>query len=59
MWGPDPAAIKRIRNKFRYQVLLISTRAGQIQSALSGRMEMLVQDIQAEVLADSDPVTLA
>ena len=59
MWGPDPAAIKRIRNKFRYQVLLISSRAGQIQSALSGRMEMLVHDIQAEVLADSDPVTLA
>ena len=58
-WGPDPAAIKRIRNKFRFQILLISPRPGVIQAALAGRMERIVHDIPAEVLADADPVSLA
>ena len=59
LWGPDPAAIKRIRNKFRYQVLLIAPKAGIIQSALAGQMEKLTHAAQAEVLADADPVSLA
>ena len=58
-WGPDPAAIKRIRNKFRFQILLIAPRPGMIQKALAGRMERIVHDIPAEVLADADPVSLA
>jgi len=58
-WGPDPAAIKRIRNKFRFQILLIAPRPGVIQAALAGRMERIVHDIPAEVLADADPVSLA
>jgi len=59
VWGPGPAAIKRIRNKFRFQILLISPRPGMIQAALSGRMEQIVRDVPAEVLADADPVSLA
>jgi primosomal protein N' (replication factor Y) len=58
-WGPDPAAIKRIRDKFRFQILLIAARPGVIQTALAGRMERIVHDIPAEVLADADPVSLA
>jgi primosomal protein N' (replication factor Y) len=58
-WGPDPAAVKRIRNKFRYQVLLISPKPGIIQSALAGQMEKLHHAAGCEVLADADPVSLA
>jgi len=34
-------------------------RVGVIWTALAGRMERIVHDIPAEVLADADPVSLA
>ena len=58
MWGPDPAGVFKIRNHFRFQILLIAPQAGVIQRALAGRMEALTRDIHAEVTADVDPVNL-
>ena len=58
MWGPDPAGVFRIRDVFRFQVLLVTRRAGVVQAALAGRMEAITREIHADVIADVDPVNL-
>ena len=58
MVGPMPAAIAKIRDHFRFQVLLIARRGGLIQQFVSPRMEWLCKDLHAEVVADVDPVNL-
>ena len=56
--GPQPAGVKKIRDQFRFQILLISPRGGFIQEFLSPRMSALCGDLRAEVVADVDPVNL-
>jgi primosomal protein N' (replication factor Y) (superfamily II helicase) len=58
MVGPMPAAIAKIRDHFRFQVLLVARRGGLIQQFVSPRMEWLCKDLHAEVVADVDPVNL-
>ena len=59
MMGPSTAPVVRIRNQFRWHILLTSDRPGEIQTRLAGLMEQLSKDIGAELIADVDPVTLA
>ena len=58
LWGPNEAGILKIRGLFRHQVLVLSPRAGLVQKALAGRMRDLARDVQAEIVADVDPVNL-
>ncbi|MCL2701359.1 MAG: primosomal protein N' [Phycisphaerae bacterium] len=58
MTGPMPAGVQKIRNLFRYQLLLTASRAGYIQQVISPRLAELTKDIEAEVIADVDPVNL-
>ncbi|MFP4054075.1 MAG: hypothetical protein ACLFV7_09450, partial [Phycisphaerae bacterium] len=56
--GPMPAGVRRIREQFRSQVLLVSSRAGYIQQVLSPRMAELMRDNPAEIVPDVDPLSL-
>jgi len=56
--GPQPAGVKKIRNHFRFQILLTCERPGRIQQMLSPRMEAICRDAPAEVIADVDPINL-
>ncbi len=58
MMGPLPCGVVRLRNKFRFQILLTAPRAGQIQQCLIPHMQSLTRDIGAEVIADVDPISL-
>ena len=58
VFGPLPAGVIRIRNKFRFQILLTAETPGLIQKHLAARMEGLTHDLHAEVLADADPISL-
>ncbi len=58
MFGPMAAGVPRIKNQFRFQIVLTCRRAGMIQQLLAPRMETLCKDIPADVIADVDPVSL-
>lgn len=58
MYGPMAAGVPRIRNQFRFQIVLTCRRGGVIQQLLAPRMENLCKDIPADVIADVDPVSL-
>ncbi|MDP7636136.1 MAG: primosomal protein N' [Phycisphaerae bacterium] len=70
MMGPKRAEIEKIRDRFRFDILLIlgarndrdtgsDQRApGWMQRVLYPRMEEICRGIRAEVLADVDPVNL-
>ena len=58
MQGPMPCGVRKIRNVFRYQILLTAERAGWIQQFLSPRLGDLCRDLEAEVIADVDPIAL-
>jgi primosomal protein N' (replication factor Y) len=57
--GPQRAEIFRIRNQFRFQVLLTTSAPGAVQEAVSDHMERITRGLHAEVVADVDPVYLA
>jgi len=58
LMGPMPAGVQKIRNLFRYQILLTAARAGHIQHVVSPRWAELTKNIDAEIIADVDPVNL-
>ncbi|MDY6913903.1 MAG: primosomal protein N' [Planctomycetota bacterium] len=58
MLGPQPAGVKKVRNRFRFQILLIAARPGLVQQYLTPRMAEMLKDNPAEVIADADPVNL-
>ena len=58
MQGPMPCGVRKIRNLFRYQILLTAERAGWIQQFLSPRLGEFCRDLEAEVIADVDPIAL-
>ncbi|MCK4601408.1 MAG: primosomal protein N', partial [Phycisphaerae bacterium] len=57
-FGPAPTGVPRIRNQFRFQILLITRRGGFVQQILARQMEAISRGIRAEVIADVDPVNL-
>ncbi|RPI58707.1 MAG: primosomal protein N', partial [Planctomycetaceae bacterium] len=56
--GPQPAGVIKVRNQFRFQILLITQRPGMVQQAISHRMENICRGISAEIIADVDPISL-
>jgi len=56
--GPQPATVKKIKNLFRFQILLICDKAGSIQQRLYPAFDTLCRNLGAEVVADVDPVVL-
>jgi primosomal protein N' (replication factor Y) len=56
--GPAPAGVKKIRNQFRFQILLSSPSAGLVQPLLLAQMASLIKDSPAEIVADVDPIHL-
>ncbi len=56
--GPQPALVKKIRDQFRFQILLIARHADLVQQALRPHMRALCREAKAEVIADVDPVNL-
>jgi len=56
--GPQPATVKKIKNLFRFQILLICDKAGSIQQRLYPAFDALCRNLGAEVVADVDPVVL-
>ena len=58
MFGPQPAAVKKIRDQFRFQVLLVSRDPGLLQKLLLPEMPGLSGDSSVDVLADVDPINL-
>ncbi len=54
--GPAPADIPRIRDQFRFSIILTSPQAGVVQRVIGGRMAGVLRDIHGEVIADVDPV---
>ncbi len=58
IFGPQPAIIRKIRNQFRFDVQIISHRAGLVQELLAGRMEAIMHEVPTDVIADVDPVNL-
>ncbi|MFP3938635.1 MAG: primosomal protein N' [Phycisphaerae bacterium] len=58
MLGPQPAGVKKIRDRFRFELLLICDRPGYVQDLLAGRMAELTKGIAGEIIAEPDPVNL-
>ncbi len=58
MLGPQPAGVKKIRDRFRFELLLFCERAGLVQDMLAGRMHELTKGISAEIVAEADPINL-
>jgi len=59
MLGPQPAGVKKVRNQFRFQVLLNCPQAGVVQQRLAPHMDAIARAAApAEVIADVDPVQL-
>jgi len=56
--GPQPAGVRKIRNLFRFQILLVFREAGSVQRLMYPRMEALCRDCPGEVITDVDPVNL-
>ena len=57
-YGPQPAGVPRIRDQFRWQILLVLDRAGAIQQTLFPQMESLCHGLGSDVVADVDPINL-
>ena len=58
MLGPQPAPVRKIRNQFRFQILLTSTRASMVQQFILPQIGGILKGIAAEVLFDVDPLQL-
>ncbi len=58
MIGPMPAGIQKIRDEFRFEILITLRRGGACQRVLYPQMEQIVRDIPADVIADVDPLNL-
>jgi primosomal protein N' (replication factor Y) len=57
--GPSPAGIFKIKNQFRFQVLLMSPKAGLVQQYLHNRLAACIKGLTADIIADADPMTLS
>ena len=56
--GPQPAIVRKIKNLFRFQLLLVCAKPFAIQQKLHPAFESLCRNLGAEVTADVDPVVL-
>ncbi len=58
MVGPQPAGVRKIRNQFRFHILLTAPRAGMIQRLVYPQIELLAKDLPGELVIDVDPTVL-
>ncbi|MBN1943993.1 MAG: primosomal protein N' [Phycisphaerae bacterium] len=56
--GPMQAEFVRIRNRYRFQVLLTAPEAGSVQAALQKHMAAIQKAVTAEIIVDVDPLNL-
>ncbi|NBB94738.1 MAG: primosomal protein N' [Planctomycetes bacterium] len=56
--GPQPAMLPRLRDEFRFDILLLTQQAGLVQQRLGGRMKSIAAEIKADLAVDVDPVNL-
>ncbi len=56
--GPMPAPVFKIKDRFRFQVLVKTARPGLVQDALGPQMAELSRKCHAEIIADVDPMNL-
>jgi primosomal protein N' (replication factor Y) len=56
--GPQPAMLPRLRDEFRFDILLLTQQAGLVQQRLGGRMKAISSDIKADLAVDVDPMNL-
>ncbi|NIM06660.1 MAG: primosomal protein N', partial [Armatimonadetes bacterium] len=56
--GPAPAPLAKLKDRYRYHILLRTTEAGLIQRVLNGMQEDLVSHGRIHVVVDVDPVSL-
>ena len=55
---PQPAGVKKIRNRFRFQILLKSAQAGVVQQRVLESIATLTAGLRSEVAWDVDPINL-
>jgi len=58
MMGPSECGLFKLREQFRFQVILVSPRPGAVQDCLMPRMEALTRDCPADLAVDVDPMNL-
>ncbi len=58
MMGPHPAQLQRIRNEFRFEILLQTPQPGLVQNRIRPAMKELSREIKAEIAIDVDPTNL-
>ncbi|NIM07171.1 MAG: primosomal protein N', partial [Armatimonadetes bacterium] len=56
--GPAPAPLAKLKDRYRYHILLRATEPGLIQRVLNGMQEDLVSHGRMHVVVDVDPVSL-
>ncbi len=58
MIGPQQAEFIKLRNQFRFHILVITNQPGLVQNALAGQLGQITRDIHAEIIADVDPINI-
>lgn len=58
IFAAAPAEFIKIRNMFRFSILMISDKPGVVQHVLGPQMASIVRNIHAEILIDVDPMNL-
>ena len=59
MYGPQQAGVVRLRGKFRFEILLLTARAGMVQRLVCRQLGQIARSAApAEIIADVDPVNL-
>lgn len=56
--GPQKAGIIKIRNQFRFEILLTVNQGGLVQKILNPKIEEIIRENSAEIIVDVDPVNL-
>ena len=56
--GPMQAEFAKLRNQFRFHVLVISEKPGLVQRLLYPQMNKISRDLQAELVIDPDPMSM-
>jgi primosomal protein N' (replication factor Y) len=56
--GPQPCGVLRMNNLYRFEILLFAQKPGVVQQWLWPRMEELSRRLEAELVADVDPLQL-
>jgi primosomal protein N' (replication factor Y) len=59
MIGPLTAPVAKIKNQYRWHILLSCPRPGLIQQRIGDVLDNLARELSSELIADDDPLSLA